>query len=358
MTSVIRVIPGQRYARIVAAQRRKIARRTGDQTQRLRRGVQLAFLVLNVWIGWQFYAFVRYCETEGQTTYVPRPAAVDGWLPIAGLMNLKYALTTWSLPQVHAAGLFLFVAFIGVSFIFRKAFCSWLCPVGTVSEWLWQGGRELLRRDFIPPKWVDIPLRSLKYILLGLFAYAIARMPAEEIAGFMGSPFGLTADVKLLDFFREISTTAAIVVAALVVGSLFVKNLWCRYLCPYGALMGIVALGSPVRIRRNPLTCIDCDKCSKACPSYIPVAQLLRVNTSECTGCLECVSACPIADSLELGLRPTSRRVPGWAVAAGVVLLFVGIVGYAKATHHWQDQTPETVYFHLIPASNGVAHFQ
>lgn len=338
--------------------KRKIQRRPADATQRLRHAIQAAFLLLNGWIGWRFYEFVRYCETGGQTTYVPRPPGIDGWLPIAGLMNLKYAVATWSLPEVHAAGLFLFVAFLGVSFVFRKAFCSWLCPIGTISEWLWQGGRELFRREIVPPRWLDVPLRGLKYLLLGLFAYAIARMPADEIAGFMSSPYGLIADVKLLDFFRDLGLAAAVVIGVLVLGSLVVKNLWCRYLCPYGALMGLVSLASPTRIRRNPVTCIDCDRCTKACPSFIPVAQLRTVRTAECTSCLECVTACPVADALGFGVSPAPRRVAGWAVAAGVVLLFVGIVGVAKATHHWQDSTPEQIYFHLIPASNGVGHFE
>ena len=344
-----------RYARGVTGGRMKIVRRAADFTQRLRHLIQAGFLLVNLWIGWQFYAFVRYCETDGRTAYVQRPPGVEGWLPIAGLMNLKYAVATGSLPDGHAAGFFLFVAILGVSFLFRKAFCAWLCPVGTVSEWLWQGGRELGLNVGVP-KPVDIALRGLKYALLGLFASAIARMPAEEISAFMASPYGLIADVKLLNFFRDISVAAAAVVAALAVASLFVKNAWCRYLCPYGALLGIAALPSPTRIRRNPAACIDCDKCAHACPSFIPVARLVTVRTAECTACLECVSACPVAEALDVAIAPSPRRLPGWAVACGVVLLVAGIVGYAKATHRWDDRTPEHTYFELIPDAALVAH--
>ena len=181
-------------------------------------------------------------------------------------------------------------------------------------------------------------------------------MPPEQIAAFLQSPYGLIADVKLLNFFRDIGTTAAIVIAALLAGSLVIKNPWCRYLCPYGALMGVVSIASPVRIRRNPVSCIDCNKCTQACPSYIPVAKLFTVKTAECAGYLECVSACPVADALELGLTPTARRVPGWAVAAASRYLFVGIVGYAKVTHRWQDTTRNRILLPVDPELNAFSH--
>src|SRR5215468_10725287 len=133
----------------------------------------------------------------------------------------------------------------------------------------------------------------------------------------------------MLDFFRHMSRTAAIVLGTLAIGSLFVPNLWCRYLCPYGALMGLAALASPLRIRRNPVSCIDCGKCAKACPSILPVDKLVTIASAECTGCLECVASCPAADALFLA-APRGRRVPAWAIAAGTMVLFFGVVGYAK----------------------------
>ena len=51
--------------------------------------MQMAFLALNLWIGAQFYLFVRYYETGGRSPWAARPPGVEGWLPIASLMNLK-----------------------------------------------------------------------------------------------------------------------------------------------------------------------------------------------------------------------------------------------------------------------------
>ena len=70
---------------------KKLIRRSSpDNSRKLRRAVQLAFAALNVWIGVQFYLFVRYYETGGATVRVERPPGVEGWLPIASLMNLKH----------------------------------------------------------------------------------------------------------------------------------------------------------------------------------------------------------------------------------------------------------------------------
>lgn len=132
--------------------------------------------------------------------------------------------------RVHSAGFFLFVTFLAISFAFRKAFCSWLCPVGSLSEYLWRLGRFIFRSNFQLPRWADLSLRSLKYLLLGFFAYAIANMSAEAIAEFMGSPYALIVDVRMLNFFRYLSGTAAYVVLGLVIASMFVQNFWCRYL--------------------------------------------------------------------------------------------------------------------------------
>jgi polyferredoxin len=337
--------------------KQSFTRRGPDRTPFVRRTFQAAFILLNLWIGARFYFFVRYYETGGQSVFVPRPPGVEGWLPIAGLMNLKYTLLTGSVPDIHPAAMFLLVAFVTVSFIARKAFCSWLCPIGTLSEYLWEGGREIFGRNFQAPRWLDIPLRGLKYLLLGFFAYAVAGMTVPDLHAFSTSPYGLIADVKMLNFFRDIGTTGAVVIAVLLVGSVFVKNLWCRYLCPYGALVGIVSLFSPARIRREADACIDCAKCAKACPSLLPVDRLTTVKSAECTGCLECVAVCPAEGALRLSVG-RSRAIPTWAVAATIAAIFVGIVGYAQMTGRWQSNVPDAVYRELVPAADALGHPQ
>ena len=123
----------------VQQRKKSFVRRIAGREQLIRQGVQLGFLLLNLWIGAQFYLFVRYYETAGRTIYMERPPGVEGYLPIAALMNLKLLVLTGEFPRLHPAGLTLLVAFLAISLLLRKAFCSWLCPVGTVSEWLMNG---------------------------------------------------------------------------------------------------------------------------------------------------------------------------------------------------------------------------
>ena len=339
------------------AKNKFIRRRDRDYSQALRRAYQLAFLLMNAWLGGQFYLWVRHYETAGASIYVSRPAGVEGWLPIAGMMNLKYFLVTRHVPELHPAAMFLLVAFVAMALLFRKAFCSWLCPVGTFSEYLWKLGRKLLGRNFQLTRWIDIPLGGLKYVLLGFFVWAVSSMSAKAIAAFMKSPYGVVADVKMLNFFRFLGETGMIVLGVLVLASLLVQNFWCRYLCPYGALLGLSAMLSPTRIRRNTESCIDCAKCAKACPSALPVDKLVTIRSAECTGCLECVAVCPAEGTLWMGLPvPAARRMPTWAYAAGVAVLFLGIVGYAKASGHWKSDVPSGVYKQLVPQANEASH--
>ncbi|HEU5402353.1 MAG TPA: 4Fe-4S binding protein [Terriglobales bacterium] len=319
-----------------AKTKKRLVRRTDvDRSQLIRRGVQFAFVALNIYLGVQFYGWVRFYETAGESRFVSRPAGVEGWLPIAALMNLKYFLLTGLIPQIHPAGMFLLIAFLAMSLLLRKSFCSWLCPVGTFSEYLWKLGRRTFRRNFSLPRWLDLPLRGLKYLLLGLFVYVIAKMDATAIRDFLGSPYGLIADVKMLNFFRFMSETAAITIGVLAILSIFVQNFWCRFLCPYGALLGLVSLLSPAKIRRNEQACIDCAKCAKACPSRLPVDKLVQIRSAECTSCLECVAVCPAKDALNFEL-PRRRRLSPAVVAATIAIIFLGVVSYAKLTGHWE----------------------
>jgi len=333
-----------------------IRRLEPDTSQRLRRAAQFGFVLLNLWIGLHFYLFVRQFEASGASAGWSRPAGVEGWLPIAGMMNTKYWLLTGEIPLIHPAAMFLFVTFLAISLLFRKAFCGWLCPIGALSEMLWKLGRETFRRNFTLPRWIDLPLRSLKYILLGLFLYAVGYMAAPDIAAFLHSPYGIVADVQMLNFFRYLSGTAAVVLIVLVLASVLVRNAWCRYLCPYGALMGLASMLSPLRIWRNEERCIDCAKCAKACPSSLPVDKLVQIRSAECIGCLECVAVCPANDALGISFVSKRRYLHPRAIAAGLALLFFGVVGTAKITGHWESPIPDVMYERLIPKAREFGH--
>lgn len=347
--------------------RKKLLRRMApDRFQYARRAVQYAFAALNLWLGLQFYLWVRFYERGGHGLEVPRPAGAEGWLPIAGLMNFKIFLTTGTVPAIHPAAMFLFLAFLSISLIAKKSFCSWLCPVGTLSEHLARVGRVLFGRNFRLPRVLDIPLRGLKYILLAFFLFIVGGMSAEMLTDFMLTPYGLLADVKMLNFFRHMSLTALIVVGVLFLLSFVVEGVWCRYLCPYGALMGLVSLVSPLKVRRATSLCIDCAKCAKACPAGLAVDKLVQIRSVECTACMSCVAVCPAEGALRFSLPgslepaasvPRYRRaVTPLAFVGLLACLFLGFVLVARATNHWQTHLPAAVYQRLIPEADELSH--
>src|ERR1700757_1247448 len=89
-----------------------IRRSAPDQSQPTRHIAQGMFLLVNAWLGFQFYLWTRYFERGGTGLSVSRPAGVEGWLPIAGMMNTKYLLLTGRVPQIHPAAMFLFIGFM------------------------------------------------------------------------------------------------------------------------------------------------------------------------------------------------------------------------------------------------------
>jgi polyferredoxin len=128
------------------------------------------------------------------------------------------------------------------------------------------------------------------------------------------------------------------VLAALLVLGVVLRSFWCRYLCPYGALLGLLSWASPMRIRRDSATCVNCGRCTRACPGCIRVQDMEEVLTPECLGCLRCQEACPVDGCITM--RAAGRTVPGWAVGAGSVAVMLGAWLLALAAGRWDQTVP------------------
>lgn len=326
------------------------AGRRGDRTWRVRRLVQTGFLLTCLVLGWQFVRFVEAARA-GQVPLPVRPPGVEGFLPISGLMGLRDWWLEGSLNVVHPAATILLIVFLAMAVLLRKAFCSWVCPVGMLSEMLAWVGRRTYGRNFRMGRWADWPLRGLKWLLLGFFAWHIFTMPAEGLRAFIESPYNRVSDVKMALFFVELGRVGAIVLLLLAVGSTFVNGLWCRYLCPYGAFLGFFARFSPTRVRREPVSCIDCGKCDAICMARLPVSRGTNVWSVECTGCMDCVAACPVDDALQL--RTARRRIPVWGFAAAVVLLFLGGYLGARSAGLWRNALDDHEYVQRVQQMDG-----
>lgn len=329
--------------------------------QKYRFFVQSAMALLCMWIGIEFFFFVKYLQVEGNAFFVNRPPGVEGFLPISSMMSFYMFIRTGIIHHAHPAGMFIFSAILLVSIAFGKSFCSWLCPIGFLSELTGDFGEFIakifFKKKFILPKFIDIPLRSLKYLLLAFFIYAIfILMSGEAVWAFLDSPYNLTADIKMYLFFADISGFALTVLIILFVLSIFIRNFWCRYLCPYGALLGLFSFFSPNKIVRDKISCIDCGLCTKACPSLIKVDKASVVVSDECTACLNCVDVCPVADTLYVKNVLVKRKVSKKAVAIIIVVLFMAVTGLGIITGRWQNDITKEEYIHHYKLMDSYSH--
>jgi len=316
--------------------------------QPLRILIQFCFLGFMLWLGFRFYQFVLHFRSGAATPFVPRPDGIEGFLPISGLLGTASWLKGDGINTVHPAAVVLFLTVLAVALLLRRSFCSWICPVAAVSECSWKAGFKLLRRNPRLPRWLDLPLRGVKYLLMAFFVYSVAvAMSPAALEAFILSDYHKLADVRLLDFFLHLSPLALGVLLTLLFLSLFLKNPFCRYLCPYGALLGLAAMLSPVRVTRNIERCVSCGVCSQVCPTYIDVMHRKSVISPECIGCWRCVSHCRFNQALSM--RAAGRyAVPGIVFAVLVVAVFWGGTLVGKAGGHWHTSLDIGEYRRLL----------
>ncbi|KAA0888326.1 4Fe-4S binding protein [Oryzomonas rubra] len=319
--------------------------------------VQWCFLLWVIGIGIRFGMFVNAAESGASVPVVSRPPGVEGFLPIGALTSLKYWLVSGKIHPIHPASLVIFLTVLLMSLLAKKSFCSWLCPVGTLSEGAHKLGRLLFGRNFSIWPWLDVVLRGVKYLLLLLFVKLILLdMPADTLSGFLDAPYWAVSDVKMLHFFTSMSITTVTVLAILTFLSLLYKNFWCRYLCPYGALLGLASIISPFKIRRDTSGCTGCRRCTAACPSGLAVHSSTAVSSPECTGCLTCVVHCPEHNILAMQPFFWKRPLPVLVFPAVVVLIFMVGIGVGMFSGHWHSSLSYADYQRLIPLEPYLSH--
>lgn len=305
--------------------------------------------------GFSLYEFHELLSV-GNLPDFSKPLAVEGFMPIGALMSLKLWITKGIFDPVHPAALVLFVVALLLALLMKKGFCGWVCPVGAISEIVWKAGKRIFGKNVIPPRYIDYPLRSLKYLLMAFFLYIIViKMSPDAILAFLYTPYWKVADFKLLVFFTNMSTTTLIVLLALTVSSLVIKNAWCRYLCPYGALLGLISIMSPLKITRNEDACIHCKSCTKNCPSMLPVESNERLSSPECIGCLTCISICPAQGALDIAL-PRKKKINPLVYISLLAVIFWGSIFVAHATNHWNTGITNAEYVKIIPVLERLEH--
>jgi len=320
-----------------------------------RRIVQAGFLALTALICVKLYNFIfQFDPASGYSgPYIERPTGVDAFLPIGGLMELKYSMFTFgNIEPSHPAAMVFFLAIALSSMFVKKGFCGWICPVGTVSEYTSMLGEKLFGRNRTMPLKADVGLMSIKYLLMLAFLFLILVMPTSYMVLFFMQEEYKLMDGRMLLFFMDASTVTLIVLSSLFALTLFFRSFWCRYLCPYGAILGVLSYLSPFKVRRDEEKCIHCKSCTKICPMQVEVEKQKAVTSAECFGCMSCVSRCPKKGALDMTFKPSKtvhvlRRPLVYTVVLFAV--FYGVVMAGMALGVYKSRLPVEEYRKAVP---------
>lgn len=307
----------------------------------LHRIIQTGFLLFLIWTGWRLLLHMGWAMDWGWE-YVPRPPAAEGFLPISALMALKRLVLTGLWDEVHPAGLAILLFALLSAILLRRGFCGYVCPLGTISLWLFRLGTrlELMRH---PPPGLTWLTATPKYVLLAFLLPLVLGMDLPAIEAFLRSPHNLVADSRMLLFFLPPGPATFAVILVSSAGSLFIPSFWCRCLCPYGALLGLASLLSPTAIRRDADACDGCGRCFRACPQGVAVHVRGRLSGGECVGCQECVSACPNGClSMRLGWGAgRDVRLPGIVMGCATIGLLLLTWIWAEGSGRWTAELPK-----------------
>lgn len=255
--------------------------------------------------------------------------SVHALCPFGGLESLYQAFTTGSfISKIFAGTMILFGITLLLAFLFRRSFCGLLCPFGAIQEFFAKIGQRIFKKRFIMPIKIDGPLRYLKYLVLIITVFY-----AWKTAGLWMSPYDpWSAYAHLpegLGSVWEESAVGLILLVVTLIGSLLYDRFFCKYLCPMGALYGILGKASPFKIVRDELTCINCGKCNRSCPMNIDVQHSQEVKTAECINCQICVLECPKPGALENKEGP--KALQPLPVITLVMVIFFGSLLTFKA---------------------------
>ncbi|MGE6316785.1 4Fe-4S binding protein [Shewanella baltica] len=298
---------------------------------------------------------------QGITPWLMRPDVVDAFLPIAGGIELKAIVSLNLWDQTHPAAAVMLAAVLLTGLLCKRAFCGWACPLGLAGEYLYAFRKRFIKSELTPPAWLDWPLRMLKYLLLLGLCYIVIGMPAQSIPNYLDGNYHKIADLKMALFFLTPSLITLLVFALILALAAWRRQGFCRYLCPYGAMLGILSFASPLKIRRDSQHCLieakgmKCDKCTRACPANIIVHTKTTVRSDECQACIRCVAACPKSAALGLGLKSGHRLGHKGLLALVLIALFILPLG-AYLAGFWHSQTPDNIRMELIQVIDRVGH--
>jgi len=276
-----------------------------------RRAIQLALLAL-VLVG--VFALHGNCER---------------WCPFGGVEALwTYASEGNMICSLGVSNFFILAGVLLTVLLVRRAFCAYLCPIGTLSELLHALGRRLRLPNLVVPDGVDRVLRLAKYVLLVVILYFTWQAGELIFRGF-DPCYALIGRHG-----PDITAWAYVTAGAIVVASLMMMLPFCRWFCPLAAVLNPFSRFGLARVKRDPSVCTNCGQCARVCPMAIPVDRAEQVTEARCLSCLNCVEKChsPRGEALRWG--PPDALGRRWSQAVLIVILF-GVTSAAVAASYW-----------------------
>lgn len=270
---------------------------------RIRFRVQVAFFVLIALI-----AMNHALEEAGTPIPVLGSASMHAVCPFGGVVSLYqwFAGGTF-VKKIHESSFVLMGIAFASAILLGPVFCGWVCPFGTFQELLARIGKRVFKKRYnnMVPRKIDGMLRYLRYVLLSLVLFNTARAGTLVFADV--DPY-----YALFQFWTgEVAISAYTVLAVVMLLSLAIERPFCKYACPYGAVLGVFNLFRVFGLKRNPHSCIDCRACDRSCPMNLDISTKGVVRSHQCISCFQCTSGdgnCPVKETLEF---KTGRYIKG-----------------------------------------------
>jgi hypothetical protein len=264
--------------------------------------------------------------------------SVEAYCPFGGLETLYQFLTTGGfVRRIEPSALILFAALVLLTVLASRGFCGWICPFGSVQEWIGMLGRRILKKRFNPSGAWDRYLRYLKYVILAIIVMLTWHTGALVFRAY--DPF--LAFFHLGNGLKEMPWAYGILIVVLA-GSLWIERFFCKYACPLGAVLGLLGRVGLTKIQRDPGDCKACNLCHKKCPAHIDFLSTTTIRDPECNLCMICIADCPKPTVLTVrasGLS-LSHSIYAAVLVAGLLLL----VGTSRLAGKWQTR-PSMVSF-------------
>jgi polyferredoxin len=281
------------------------------------------FLVQAGVVGLIFYLSYRH-----QFFGLAAAAPIDSYCPFGAIESLPSLLSgSGYIRRVGSSNVVLMASVIIVSLGMGATFCGWLCPFGSLQDWLSSIGVRLFGKQYVVPDGVHRYLKQMRWAVLVLIVWMSYRYLSLWFAEY--DPYRAIFHLSV-----ESGLAVALIVATFV-GAVAIDRFWCLYACPLGPLVGVIGMGAITKIRRSE-SCIDCGRCAAVCPMRVPVDEVDVVSDQHCTMCTECVQTCPKPGALVIGTGAKDESLPPMAIGVASAALFFAIIGAAIALGWWQ----------------------